>query len=48
MTDEEQRLAAKLPHPALVGCLIYAVLTRPDAAYSISNAKNKTNNSNKY
>jgi hypothetical protein len=37
VTDEEQKHAGKLPFPALVGCLIYAVLTRPDVAYSISN-----------
>ena len=37
VSDEEQQIAAKLPYPALVGCLIYANLTRPDVAYSISN-----------
>ena len=36
-SDEEQKLAAKLPYPALVGSLIYAVLTRPDVAYAVSN-----------
>jgi transposase InsO family protein len=38
VTDEEQRQAAKLPYPALVGSLIYVVLCRPDACFSISNS----------
>jgi transposase InsO family protein len=37
VTVEEQKAAAKLPYPALIGSLIYACLTRPDVNYAISN-----------
>jgi hypothetical protein len=37
VSEADQKAAAKLPYPALVGSLIYACLTRPDVQYSISN-----------
>jgi hypothetical protein len=36
-TESDRRAALKLPYQALVGSLIYAVMTRPDIAYAVSN-----------
>ena len=35
-TEEEAKAASKLPYPALIGCLIYLVKSRPDLAFAIS------------
>ena len=35
-TEQEAKEAAKLPYPALIGCLIYLVKSRPDLAFPIS------------
>ncbi len=37
-SDVDKAAAAKLPYPALLGCLIYCAKTRPDVAYAISDA----------